>query len=311
MRLLLLSPTVDTAGLGIGVKRAFDAHGGEWTARHVRTADSWLRYPADIEWDRGSGAQTREVERLYAEADLVIIIERPEAASWFAPRGGLVVWHLGTWYRRSPALLHEQCRAIGALEVVDMHDLMRFGVTEWLPDVIDPEPLAALRAEVHRDDGRIRIAHAPTDRALKSTDLIAAAVGRVMARHPEAEFDIIERVPNAECLERKARCDIFVDELTLGYGLNALECWAMGIPVVSGIADPATANAMRRDFGGGLPFMAATPASLEARIEELVTDRELRAAVAADGAAALAAHHTPEAVVRRITALHERMAAAA
>ena len=36
MNVLFVSPTVDTAGQGIAAKRAFDAYGGEWHARHIR-----------------------------------------------------------------------------------------------------------------------------------------------------------------------------------------------------------------------------------------------------------------------------------
>lgn len=47
--LLIYSPGADTGGLGIAMKRAFDKHAPEWTARHIRREDNYLHYPADIE----------------------------------------------------------------------------------------------------------------------------------------------------------------------------------------------------------------------------------------------------------------------
>lgn|GEM_PF-3180860 len=298
MKILFFSQTVDTAGLGIGMKRAFDQYGGEHSARHVRCENSWLDYGCDIQWNRDDPNQTAEVMRLWTEADCVVLIERPLAASLFPPHPNLIVWHLGTWYRRQPELVHSQCQAIHAREVVDMHDLMRFGVEDWLPDVIDPEPLAALRADLYHASDVVRIAHAPTDRAIKSTDVIVDVVDRLSQKYP-ITFDLIERVPNAECLRRKATADIFIDELTLGYGLNALECWSMGIPVVSGVANPDTEWAMRRNFVE-LPFVNATRETLERQVEELIVSETMRRAWGIVGRRHVEAFHTPQALVRQM-----------
>lgn len=305
---LFLSPTVDTAGLGIGLKRAFDAVASGWTARHVRTANTYLDYGADIHWTRGDPDQDALVQALWSNADIVQIMERPEAARWLRPRRRFVVYHLGTWYRRNPGEVGAQCRAINATEIVDMHDLMRFGVREWLPDVIDPEPLAALRTREYAPSDRIRIAHAPTNRKIKSTDIIEAVVARLAERYP-IDFDLIERVSNAECVTRKAAVDIFIDELTLGYGLNALECWSMGIPVVSGIANPETRGRMLSDFGGELPFVNATPDTLETLVERLIADRDERARWGETGRAHVDRFHAPAAVVERALDIYARAGA--
>ena len=39
---------------------------------------------------------------------------------------------------------------------------------------------------------------------------------------------------------RKGRADVFVDQMILGYGCNAIEAWGMGIPVIAGV-DPEKA----------------------------------------------------------------------
>ena len=307
MNVLFLSPTVDTAGLGIGMKRAFDAHGGEWHARAVRCADSWLRYDADIDWDRSDGAQTAEVMSVWAQADVLHIMEMPWG-SGFGPRKPTVVQHLGTYYRRNPQVVSAQCQALGATEVADMHDLIRLNPSlGWLPDIQAVDELAALRERTYPGlDDRIRIAHAPTDRTIKSTDLIVAAIERVGRDYP-IDFDLIEGVPNAQCLERKARCDLFVDELTLGWGLNATECWAMGIPVVSGIANPETEAMMHRDVGDTLPFVKATPETLDDVLRAMCRSAALRREWGEVGRAHLVAYHAPAAVVARTIGLYERV----
>lgn len=305
---LFLSPTVDTAGLGIGMKRAFDAHGGEWKARHVRTAGSWLGYDRDIQWQKGNAEDDQLVRDLWEQADVVQIHEMPFIADLFPkPARKVVVYHLGTYYRRQPAVVHAQCVKLGATECVDMHDLMRFGVTEWLPDVIDPAPLAALRASRYEPGERVRVMHAPTDRIIKSTAVIEEVMARLSLRKdiPAFDFEIIEKTPNAECLARKATADLFIDELTLGYGLNALECWSMGIPVVSGVADRGTEARMRADFGA-LPFVNANSDTLEEIVAEQLRDADLRRHWGLMGQSHIRRFHSPAAVVQKALEIYER-----
>lgn len=305
MKILYLSPGIDVAGLGAGMRAAFLEAGHD--ARHVRLSNNVFDYPVDIEWDRNDADQTAEVMEIWNEADVVHIFEKPGAAHWFPGwrEKAIVVHHLGTYYRLNQPVVTAQCAEIGALECADMHDLIRRapGPMRWLPDIIDPAPLSELRAASYRRSPKVRIAHAPTNRTYKSTGVIMPILERLATRLP-VEIDLIEGVTNAECVRRKAACDLFVDELTLGYGLNALECWSMGIPDVSGVADVATAELMRADFGGTLPFVAATEATLEQLVERLVDDRHARERWGEEGRAHVERFHSPEAVVARALAFY-------
>ena len=65
--------------------------------------------------------------------------------------------------------------------------------------------------------------------------------------------------------------------MILGYGCNAIEAWAMGIPVVAG-ADSWTLARMRQEFGrSGLPFYEATAETIRVALRELVLSADLRA----------------------------------
>jgi hypothetical protein len=302
MNILLFSPGPDTAGLGAAMRAAFEAQGH--TARHVRLQDSPWHYPADIQWDRDDGPQSSRVAKLWRDADIVHIFEKPECATWFPTRKGLVVHHLGTFYRSKPAEVSAQCRAIGATECADMHDLVRLSGAEWLPDVIDMAPLAKLRKREYVPSASIKISHAPTNRQYKSTDVILTAIDALSRKYP-IDFDLIEGVPNAECIQRKARSDIFVDELTLGYGLNALECWAMGIPVVSGIANQDTREMMVRDFDRrATPFVEANPGNLLGILEWLCDEASRRREWGRIGHEHAKAYHSQKAVVERAIAIY-------
>ena len=309
-RLLILSAGHDVGGVGIALKQAFDHHAPDWEARAVCRATSYLDYPTDIVW--GPGNQRRnEVIALMRSADVFHIMDNERALRWLGPyrRGkAVVIQHLGSRFRRNEAMLSRLLSKAAVTQVTDSIDLIRPNVA-FEPTAMDFAELARLSFDQFKPKTRIRIAHAPTRRSIKSTDIIMATIARLQERHP-IDFDLIERVGNRECLERKARADIFVDQLLLGFGVNAIECWAMGIPVVSGLADQkARQNVI--DLWGECPWEDATADTLESVLERLITDRKHRAAVAERGLAHGLAWHSQPAVVDRMLNLYDRAQAVA
>ena len=130
-----------------------------------------------------------------------------------------------------------------------------------------------------------------------------AAIGKLTQRH-RIEFDLIEGVTWGECMARKAKADIVIDQLTLGYGCNAVESWGMGMPVVAGTTDPVTRDGMI-DILGELPFYEASERKLVARLEELIVDRH-SGEVRPIGLAYAKRWHDDLTVMRQVEALYER-----
>lgn len=314
MNLVILNAGPDTAGCAIGLKRAFDRHARGWSTRAICRRVTYLDYESDILWPRDAPESlTRQVVDLVRTADVVHVMDAESALRPFRRvfgRQAIVVQHLGTHFRRDPEGVSAVCRSYGAVEVTDSVDLLLSPRISWLPVTTDTDGLAALRTEWLSEARkrpprpRIRIAHAPTDRAIKSTETIIAVVDALAERYP-IDFDLIEGVSNRECLERKAQADIFVDQLDLGFGVNAIECWAMGIPVVSGLSDP---NARQRAFQlwGYLPWADATVETLAGTIETLVSSASERARVGEVGRAHAERWHSQRAVVDQTFAVYER-----
>ena len=151
---------------------------------------------------------------------------------------------------------------------------------------------------------RILIAHAPTNREIKSTDTFLEAVKRLQDEGFPVDLDLIEHRPWAECLERKARADIYFDQVILGYGCNALEAWGMGIPVIAGAADE-TLDEMERRLGH-LPFYHATEDTIYDALRELVESPELRAEYGRIGHEYVKRWHDEAVVVEQLKALYRR-----
>src|SRR5205085_7474785 len=115
--------------------------------------------------------------------------------------------------------------------------------------------------------GPVVIAHAPTDRLIKGTRHVFAAVETLKREFPRLELRTIEKQPWARMPEFLAGCDILVDQLMMGwYGLLAIEGMAEGKAVVAHI---------REDFRSvhpDLPVVDADPAPLVAVLRELIRD---------------------------------------
>lgn len=295
LRVLNASASYDAAGDGIRTKRAFDAHAPGWTYRATRRRETRWGYPSDLPW-----AKAREAWR---RAD-VVHLQLDFAAEVLGPRRPCVVHHHGTAFRRNRDRLLREQRARRARALVSTLDLylMAPDDVEWSPTPYDLAWLASLRRPV--SDGVLRIAHAPTSRAVKSTEAFLAATSRLASELP-LEVIVVEGQPWAECLRRKARADVYFDQVILGYGANAVEAWGMGIPVVAGAASATLDEISRRS--GSLPFVVADEGSILDALRLLAEPAE-RERWGAAGLAFARRFHADDVAVTRLSALYRSLA---
>lgn len=290
MNVLSIHRSPDLAGISGEMARAFAGHPSIKVRSLVRQRN-YLAYPLTEPW---SLAAVRDAA---AEAEVIHVHNSFRTAEQFRlPKNRrYVVHHHGTRLRESPtAILREQQhrRARGVVSTLDLWLLAPDEMT-WVPAPVNVDRLCAMRQP--REGEVVRIAHAPTRRKVKSTDAFLAACDRLIREGYPIEVDLIERVSWETCLRRKATADIYFDQVMLGYGSNALEAWAMGIPVIAGAADD-TKDAMV-GVCGELPFYEATPSTIYEALRDMVCDADLRREYADRGHAYVRARHDYPAVV--------------
>jgi len=302
LRVLNVSTTADTGGQGWALGQAFLRERPEWDYSAMRKSETWIRYPSDLSWDPAV------LWHLWTLADVVHLRESPRLPFPSLPPRPLVVHHHGTRYRRDPVAMSAACRAVGAIEIASTLDLVLAGFragsdVRWVPGVVDVDYLAGVRALTRRERGPLRIYHSPTNRAIKSTDAVMRAVRSLQRRGYDVVLDLVERRPYVEGVTSRARADVVVDQLTLGYGLNAIESWAMGLPVVAGVVDPEVRAAMVSRFGV-LPFVEATEPTLERELEKLVRSPTRRRKAGQVGLEHALRFHSQAAVVDRLEPIY-------
>ena len=126
----------------------------------------------------------------------------------------------------------------------------------------------------------IRIAHAPTNRFYKGSDLIIS-VCRKLESEKLVEFDLIENVSHADALERKGKSDIFINQIGnkggWGYGMNSVESLSMGICTLTQI------NETYNRFIPHHPFIHITKNTLDLKLRKLIKNREKISTSGQDG----------------------------
>jgi glycosyltransferase involved in cell wall biosynthesis len=146
------------------------------------------------------------------------------------------------------------------------------------------------------------ILHAPSSRRRKGTEHVIAACEGL-----DADLVLVEGLHHEEAFARYREADIVVDQLNAGwYGLLAIECMALGKPVVTFLHD----EAVRRTedaFGTRVPIVAATKDDLRARLEPLVASAAERRRIGEESRAYIERVHDLERVADRLLDLYARL----
>jgi hypothetical protein len=188
-------------------------------------------------------------------------------------------------------------------EIVSSYDAIR-----WVPDadVILPgiEVAKIAPAIPSAEKKRPVILHAPSSRRRKGTESVVAAVEGL-----DADLRIVEGLTHDEAFELYREADIVVDQLNAGwYGVFAIECLALGKPVVTFLHDEAVRRT-EEAYGVEVPLVSATHETLREQLRPLVDDAALRHRIGAASRAYAERLHDIDAIAGELVALYERIAA--
>jgi glycosyltransferase involved in cell wall biosynthesis len=186
------------------------------------------------------------------------------------------------------------------VEIVGSYDALRWvPEAEFVPPGID---VAGIEPAAPSDRARPVILHAPSSRRRKGTDEVIAACEGL-----DAELVLVEGLHHTEAFERYREADIVVDQLNAGwYGLFAIECMALGKPVVSFLHEEAVERT-ERELGERVPIVRATKDDLRSCLEPLVASAAERRRIGAESRAYVERVHDLERVADRLLHLYSRL----
>jgi hypothetical protein len=271
-----------------------------------------LHSEADVSLDRHGGLLRRQATQWHALArlaphtdvfhfyfGLTLVPRSVQFPILRALRKKSVMHYLGSDIRgKTPRELAFGKRA--GVEVVGSYDAIR-----WVPEAEVVPPGIDVRRIVPSppsDRSRPVILHGPSSRRRKGTDAVVAACEGL-----DADLVLVEGLHHTEAFERYREADIVVDQLNAGwYGLFAIECMALGKPVVSFLHEEAVRRT-EAELGERVPIVRATKDGLRAALEPLVESAAERRRLGAESRRYAERVHDLEHVADRLLALYARL----
>ncbi len=185
-------------------------------------------------------------------------------------------------------------------EVVGSYDAIRWvQEAEVIPPGIDVRKIVPAPPS---DRSRPVILHAPSSRTRKGTEHVIAACEGL-----DAELVLVEGLHHADAFERYREADIVVDQLNSGwYGLLAIECMALGKPVVTFLHEEAVRRT-EEALGVTVPLVRTTKNDLRASLEPLVASAEDRRRIGAASRGYVEQVHDLDRVADHLLALYSRL----
>jgi glycosyltransferase involved in cell wall biosynthesis len=189
-------------------------------------------------------------------------------------------------------------------EIVGSHDAIR-----WVPhaDVVLPGIEVSRIEPAIPDEARRRpvILHAPSSRRRKGTEHVVAACEGL-----DAELRIVEGLAHDEAFAQFRDADLVVDQLNAGwYGVFAIECLALGKPVVTFLHEEAVRRT-EQAYGVEVPLVGTTKETLRETLRPLVADGARRRRLGEASRAYAEALHDVDAIAGQLVGIYERVRAA-
>jgi len=187
-------------------------------------------------------------------------------------------------FRSDPERFRAKYRALGRKNLlVSTPDLLRLmPEARWQPNLV-PERDPLFRPVERQWSGPLKVAHSPTRKDLKNTDELLAVVDELSRSGLDLRLDLIDNVPNAECLARKQAAHVLFDHMQGYYGVSSLEGLSQGLAVIAGLDGWNRQHVAEFSGTEDLPWVVARNRDeLAARLRELAQDlprcREIGAA---------------------------------
>jgi len=167
-----------------------------------------------------------------------------------------------------------------------------------LPNTVDLEYWKKPNRKIKNN--KLRIIHAPSRRFLKGTEVILKAIQDLKKRE-NVKFSLIEGEDFDKVKNLYQNADIAIDQLLIGwYGIFAIECMALGIPVVANIRED-----LKVSFFPELPVIHATKKTLPLVLSKLVEDQDLRKDVGRKGKQFVENYHDSSKVAKKLLDIYD------
>ena len=181
------------------------------------------------------------------------------------------------YYHTIPRIKRQSRLIKKEIEYADGIILHDIELRPHLPDTNIPIHIVPLRVDLSKlspvfPDVRVKkpvVVHAPSNRGSKGTNWIIEATNKLK---DQIDFVLVENKSQDEAIEIYKKADIIIDQISVGaYGVFAIECMALGKPVLSYISDE-----VRNSLPNTCPIQNIEPDTIYDVLYELSSNSILR-----------------------------------
>ena len=148
----------------------------------------------------------------------------------------------------------------------------------------------------------VTIAHAPSNRMIKGTRHILQVIARLKEEGYEIDFMLLENMSNMKVRQVCEEADLVIDQLLLeSYGIFAIECMALGKPVLCRIDEHF------QECYPDLPIVNTNPQNLYDNLKMLIEDPRRRAATGEMGRRYVEEVHNAKRIARQLADLYRSL----
>lgn len=147
------------------------------------------------------------------------------------------------------------------------------------------------------------IVHAPSNRDIKGTDYIIAAVNRLKKEGLTFRFKLVENLPHKIAQQLYQQSTIIIDQIQIGsYANLSMEAMAMGKPVVCFIRDD-----LRQTFPQDLPIVSANPDTIYSVLKDLLNQPDLWPSLGMKGRRYVEENHNYEKIAKMLIEIYRQL----
>ncbi|MFA5029975.1 MAG: hypothetical protein WC495_00080 [Patescibacteria group bacterium] len=147
------------------------------------------------------------------------------------------------------------------------------------------------------------IVHAPTNRDIKGTSIIISAIKKLQQKY-KIQLVLVENKSNAEALKIYQSANIVVNDILQGpYGILAIECMALGKPVLSRIDKKLS------QYYDDSPIVNSSPETILRDLEKLILNPELQKKLGSLGRTFIEKNHDSNKIALDIEKIYKKIGA--
>ena len=296
--------TTDTGGQSFKLARAISDY-TEHVSRSFITELDYIKYPYDI---IRTEINKEFVSNYLQNVDVIHLHKKYRYLNGWGElnkNAKLIIHQHGRFSTETDwNKIRESDKTRKAFRIVSTINLLKyvdFDINRWFPAPFRLVEFDILKEKYYKQTDKIRIAHSPTNRDYKNTDLLISICNKIS----DVELILIEGKTNEETLQQRATCDITYDQMHLCYGNSGLEGMCFSQPTIVGMPDE-TRNLIKEHIGDE-PYVFATPETLEQIILELVSNEGMRKFYGTKARNYIDKWHDDKKVTERIIGIYEKL----